>query len=66
MLLVQLVWHGDIAQKLTGDARKTAKKLFSTIVNMLMQFRLSLQIHRLGEVEDGINPAQIQIRFDTS
>ena len=66
MLLVQLTWHGDVAQKLTGDAQKTAKRLFSTIVNMLMQFRLSLQVHRLGKVEDGINPGQIQIRFDTS
>jgi hypothetical protein len=66
MLLVKLTWHGDIARKLTGDAQKTAKTLFSTITNMLVQFRLSLQIHRLGEVADGINPAQIQIRFDTS
>ncbi len=66
MLLVQLTWHGDIARKLTGDAQKTAKTLFRTIINMLVRFRLSIQVHRLGEVDDGINPAQIQIRFDTS
>lgn len=66
MLLVQLTWHGDIARKLTGEARCTTKELFRTIINMVEQFRLSLQIHRLSEVVDGINPALIQIRFDTS
>ena len=66
LLLTQLVWCGDTVRKVTGQVCKTTKSLFRTIRNMCARFRESLQTDRLADVNDSINPAAIQIRFDTS
>jgi hypothetical protein len=66
LLLTQLVWCGDAVRKVAGQACETAKSLFRTVRNMCARFRESLQRDRLADVNDSIDPAAIQIRFDTS
>jgi hypothetical protein len=66
LLIIQLIWHGDIVRKVTDHAYETARKMFGSIRNLVELLKESLQRDRLAEVDDGFDPAAIQIRFNTS
>lgn len=66
LLLLQLIWHGSAVRKVTNHAVQSAQQLFRTIRNLTYRLRESLQRDRLADLVDHIDPAAIQIRFNSS
>jgi hypothetical protein len=66
LLILQLTWCGDLMHKVTGQAQESVRTLFRTIRNFAYRLRESLHRDRLRDVIGSIDPAGIQIRFDTS
>lgn len=66
LLLLQLIWRGDLVRKAAIRAYGTARNLFGSMRELAEMLGESLQRDRLAQVCDGLDPAAIQIRFDTS
>ncbi|OPZ23997.1 MAG: hypothetical protein BWZ02_03005 [Lentisphaerae bacterium ADurb.BinA184] len=64
-LLRQLVWRSDLIRRLTGGARRSARRLFRTLRNFAARLRAALQAGRLPD-GDPVDPTHIQIRLETS
>jgi hypothetical protein len=65
-LLQQLCWFGDLIRKLTDGACQSMSSAFRTLRNFAARLRQAVQAGSGSLNRDHLDPAAIQIRFDTS
>jgi len=65
-LLQQLCWFGDLIRKLSKGTHESMGKAFRTLRNFAARLRQAVLAGSPERLQDYLDPAAIQIRFDTS